>query len=151
MKWPLLDVPGTAALKDPRSPTPGHLVSPLLSAPPHQLFRQCYIYIYVFSKCFYPRLSIQLLISSGPASPGITWGEVPWGTTLAGEIQSHNSQATSMLAWFLTLCATTAPHTANTANCKQRCLSLLNNKAVTIMSQSGSHPWLSNDRHVIAC
>ncbi|XP_051950488.1 transcription factor 7-like 1-B [Xyrauchen texanus] len=25
MKWPLLDVPGTAALKDPRSPTPGHL------------------------------------------------------------------------------------------------------------------------------
>lgn len=27
MKWPLLDVPGTAALKDSRSPTPGHLVS----------------------------------------------------------------------------------------------------------------------------
>ncbi|XP_056585643.1 transcription factor 7-like 1-B [Triplophysa dalaica] len=25
MKWPLLDVPGTAALKDSRSPTPGHL------------------------------------------------------------------------------------------------------------------------------
>ncbi|XP_065118008.1 transcription factor 7-like 1-A [Paramisgurnus dabryanus] len=25
MKWPLLDVPGTASLKDSRSPTPGHL------------------------------------------------------------------------------------------------------------------------------
>ncbi|XP_048836010.1 transcription factor 7-like 1-B isoform X2 [Brienomyrus brachyistius] len=25
MKWPLIDVPGTAALKDSRSPTPGHL------------------------------------------------------------------------------------------------------------------------------
>ncbi|XP_067251605.1 transcription factor 7-like 1-B [Chanodichthys erythropterus] len=25
MKWPILDVPGTAALKDSRSPTPGHL------------------------------------------------------------------------------------------------------------------------------
>uniref|UniRef100_A0A4W5NA80 Transcription factor 7 like 1 n=1 Tax=Hucho hucho TaxID=62062 RepID=A0A4W5NA80_9TELE len=25
MKWPLLDVPGAAGLKDPRSPTPGHL------------------------------------------------------------------------------------------------------------------------------
>lgn len=28
MKWPLLDIPGAAALKDSRSPTPGHLVSP---------------------------------------------------------------------------------------------------------------------------
>lgn len=27
MKWPLLDVPGSAGLKDSRSPTPGHLVS----------------------------------------------------------------------------------------------------------------------------
>uniref|UniRef100_A0AAY4E476 HMG box domain-containing protein n=1 Tax=Denticeps clupeoides TaxID=299321 RepID=A0AAY4E476_9TELE len=27
MKWPLLDVPGPASLKDSRSPTPGHLVS----------------------------------------------------------------------------------------------------------------------------
>ncbi|XP_073675236.1 transcription factor 7-like 1-B [Garra rufa] len=30
MKWPLLDVPGTAALKDSRSPTPGHLRAALL-------------------------------------------------------------------------------------------------------------------------
>ncbi|GAA6079561.1 transcription factor 7-like 1-B, partial [Tachysurus ichikawai] len=26
MKWPLLDVPSSAALKDSRSPTPGHLL-----------------------------------------------------------------------------------------------------------------------------
>ncbi|XP_075895045.1 transcription factor 7-like 1-B isoform X2 [Nelusetta ayraudi] len=31
MKWPLLDVPGSAGLKDSRSPTPGHL---LLRTPP---------------------------------------------------------------------------------------------------------------------
>uniref|UniRef100_A0AAX7UIT6 HMG box domain-containing protein n=1 Tax=Astatotilapia calliptera TaxID=8154 RepID=A0AAX7UIT6_ASTCA len=31
MKWPLLDVPGSAGLKDSRSPTPGHLVRCVLS------------------------------------------------------------------------------------------------------------------------
>ncbi|XP_051542052.1 transcription factor 7-like 1-A [Myxocyprinus asiaticus] len=37
MKWPLLDVPGTAALKDPRSPTPGHLSNkvPVVQHPHH--------------------------------------------------------------------------------------------------------------------
>src|SRR4029434_7142467 len=34
MKWPMLDVPGAAGLKDSRSPTPGHLVSPLSSVLP---------------------------------------------------------------------------------------------------------------------
>uniref|UniRef100_A0A8C2A7Y5 Transcription factor 7 like 1a n=1 Tax=Cyprinus carpio TaxID=7962 RepID=A0A8C2A7Y5_CYPCA len=34
MKWPLLDVPGTAALKDSRSPTPGHLVMIISSGIP---------------------------------------------------------------------------------------------------------------------
>uniref|UniRef100_A0A8C2CN19 Transcription factor 7 like 1a n=1 Tax=Cyprinus carpio TaxID=7962 RepID=A0A8C2CN19_CYPCA len=37
MKWPLLDVPGTAALKDSRSPTPGHLSNkvPVVQHPHH--------------------------------------------------------------------------------------------------------------------
>lgn len=34
MKWPLLDVPGSAGLKDSRSPTPGHLVSSCFRKPP---------------------------------------------------------------------------------------------------------------------
>lgn len=36
MKWPILDVPGTAALKDSRSPTPGHLVSISQVHKPHK-------------------------------------------------------------------------------------------------------------------
>nr|XP_006625378.1 PREDICTED: transcription factor 7-like 1 isoform X1 [Lepisosteus oculatus] len=37
MKWPLLDVPGTAGLKDSRSPTPGHLSNkvPVVQHPHH--------------------------------------------------------------------------------------------------------------------
>ncbi|XP_062410267.1 transcription factor 7-like 1-A isoform X2 [Sardina pilchardus] len=37
MKWPLLDVPGAAALKDARSPTPGHLSNkvPVVQHPHH--------------------------------------------------------------------------------------------------------------------
>ncbi|XP_016415837.1 transcription factor 7-like 1-A [Sinocyclocheilus rhinocerous] len=37
MKWPLLDVPGTATLKDSRSPTPGHLSNkvPVVQHPHH--------------------------------------------------------------------------------------------------------------------
>ncbi|TWW61185.1 Transcription factor 7-like 1-A HMG box transcription factor 3-A [Takifugu flavidus] len=34
MKWPLLDVPGSAGLKDSRSPTPGHLGPLVLTGSP---------------------------------------------------------------------------------------------------------------------